>query len=212
MVDNIIFKIAYIVASYLLGSVVFGYIIAKILKKEGFGKIDRAGTAGAGRLYGFKASVPTFFFDVGKGVAVPLVGKLIGLDMLTIVFATLAVLVGHNWPVFFKFIGGGGIASTIGIGFVLIPKETAIVFAIALAVGYAYKYTLGKKHKVNPNVVGGALGTFLLPVFTYIFYKPISLNELFLCNEPLLLVILFSAIFLIILTKGLILHFAYRNI
>ena len=42
MVDSIIFKIAYIIASYLLGSVVFGYIIAKILKKEGFGKIGRA--------------------------------------------------------------------------------------------------------------------------------------------------------------------------
>ncbi len=49
MTESIYFKIFYVIASYLLGSVVFGYIIAKILKKEGFGKIDRPGTAGAGR-------------------------------------------------------------------------------------------------------------------------------------------------------------------
>ena len=67
MIESIYFKIFYVIASYLLGSVVFGYIIAKILKKEGFGKIDRPGTAGAGRQYGFKAALPTFIFDCGKG-------------------------------------------------------------------------------------------------------------------------------------------------
>ncbi len=37
MVDTIYFKVFYIIASYLLGSVVFGYVVARILKKEGFG-------------------------------------------------------------------------------------------------------------------------------------------------------------------------------
>ena len=62
MVDTIYFKIFYIIASYLLGSVVFGYIVARILKKEGFGRVDRPGTAGAGRQYGFKAALPVFIF------------------------------------------------------------------------------------------------------------------------------------------------------
>ncbi|MFO7928744.1 MAG: glycerol-3-phosphate acyltransferase [Candidatus Humimicrobiaceae bacterium] len=201
MIDSIYFKIFYVLASYLLGSVLFAYIMAKIFGRgKNLSEIDRPGTAGAGRQYGYKASIPTFIFDVGKGVAVPLVAHLIGLDRFTMVVATIAVLVGHNWPIFFKFKGGGGIATTIGIAAYLIPVIFLISFGISLAVGFTYKYTLHKKkHQVNPNVVGGALGTFLLPVLCFAFSKPNYLIILFFC------------LFLIIFTKGLILHFMYRN-
>lgn len=204
MVESIYFKIFYVIASYLLGSVVFGYVIAKILKKEGFGKIDRPGTAGAGRQYGLKAALPTFIFDCGKGALIPLAGKAIGLDTLTIVIASLAVLVGHNWPVFFKFRGGGGVATGIGICFVLVPIQFSIVFALALVIGFTYKYTLRKKHKVNPNVVGSLFTIIVLPVLVY--FWPYGLNE------PFLLFILTIGIFAIIVAKGIILHMIYRKI
>ena len=151
MVESIYFKIFYVIVSYLLGSVVFGYIIAKILKKEGFGKIDRPGTAGAGRQYGFKAALPTFIFDCGKGALIPLVGRGIGLDTLTIVIASLAVLAGHNWPVFFKFRGGGGVATAMGISIVLIPIQFLIALTSALSISFIYKYTLRKEAQDKPN-------------------------------------------------------------
>ena len=204
MVESIYFKIFYVIASYLLGSVVFGYIIAKILKKEGFGKIDRPGTAGAGRQYGFKAALPTFIFDCGKGTLIPLVGRAIGLDVLTIVIASLAVLVGHNWPVFFKFRGGGGVATAMGISIVLIPIQFSIVLTSALFISFIYKYTLRKKHKVNPNVVGSLFAVVVLPILVY--FWP------FLLNEPFLLFMLTIGIFVIIVVKGIILHMIYRKI
>ncbi len=202
MIDTIYFKIFYIIASYLLGSVLFAYIMAKILGKgkQNLSEIDRPGTAGAGRQFGYKASIPTFIFDVGKGVLVPLIAiKVLHLDIYTVVIATLAVLVGHNWPIFFKFNGGGGIATTIGIAAYLITYGFLIVFGISLLVGGIYKFAMHKKkHDVNPNVIGGALGTFLLPIFCIIFNEPIEITILFIC------------IFLIIFGKGLILHFRYR--
>ena len=204
MFESIYFKIFYVVASYLLGSVVFGYIIAKILKKEGFGKIDRPGTAGAGRQYGFKAALPTFIFDCGKGALIPLVGRAIGLDVLTIVIASLAVLVGHNWPVFFKFRGGGGVATAMGISIVLIPIQFSIVLTSALFISFIYKYTLRKKHKVNPNVVGSLFAVVVLPILVY--FWP------FLLNEPFLLFMLTIGIFVIIVVKGIVLHMIYRKI
>ncbi len=200
MVENLYFKIAYVLASYLLGSVLFGYIIVKLFKGGDLSKIDRPGTAGAGRQFGYKAGIPTFIFDVGKGVLVPLVARLVGLDEITMILATIAVLVGHNWPVFFKFRGGGGIATTIGIAAYLIPIIFLIVFGISLAVGFAYKYTLRKSHKVNPNVVASALGSFLLPLLCYI------------SGQPEHITLLFVSIFFIIIIKGLILHFMYRNV
>jgi acyl phosphate:glycerol-3-phosphate acyltransferase len=205
MVESIYFKIFYVIAGYLLGSVVFGYIIAKILKKEGFGKIDRPGTAGAGRQYGFKAALPTFIFDCGKGALIPLVGRAIGLDSLTIIIASLAVLVGHNWPVFFKFRGGGGVATAMGISIVLIPIQFLIVLACALSISFTYKYTLRKKHKVNPNVVGSLFAVIVLPIVVYFW-------PFFLRNEPFLLFMLTLGIFLIIVIKGIILHMIYRKI
>ena len=198
--ESIYFKIFYIVASYLLGSVVFGYIVAKILKKEGFGKVDRPGTAGAGRQYGLKAAIPTFLFDCGKGAAIPLIGRAIGLDMRTIVIASLAVLIGHNWPVFFKFRGGGGLATAMGIGVVLLWIPFFIMLAISLSFAFIYKYTWGKKHKVNSNVIGAIIGIFLFPIIAYLFHA------------PLLLIILTLGIFLIILVKGIILHIIYRKV
>ena len=146
MVDTIYFKVFYIIASYLLGSVVFGYVVARILKKKGFGYVDRPGTAGTGRQYGFKAALPVFIFDCGKGAAVPLIGKAIGLDMIIIIIASLALLIGHNWPVFFKFRGGGGVATAMGMAAALAPIQFLIILAIALSIGFTYKYTLGKKH------------------------------------------------------------------
>ena len=200
MVESIYFKIAYIIAGYLLGSVVFGYIMARIYGGKGFGRVDRPGSAGAGRQFGIKAGLPTFIFDVGKGVAVALVGLTIGLDITIIAIACAAMIVGHNWPVFFKFKGGGGIATTMGIAGALIPVPFWISFGAGVVVGFIYKYTLGKNHKVNPNVVGAALGTLLLPVLAWVF------------GFPPVLIILFTVIFLIIVTKGLLLHFMYRTV
>jgi len=207
LVESIYFKILYIIASYLLGSVVFGYIIARILRKEGFGKIDRPGTAGAGRLYGFKAAFPTFIFDCGKGALVAGAGLLIGLDMLIIVIASLAVLIGHNWPVFFKFRGGGGIATAMGVSAVLLPVHFLIVLAISLALGFTYKYTLKKKHKVNPNVVASLFAVTILPVFVY-FWEG---GHKWL-RDPFMIFLLTIGFLIIIVVKGIILHMTYRKV
>jgi acyl phosphate:glycerol-3-phosphate acyltransferase len=204
MVDTIYFKIIYIIASYLLGSVLFSYVMSAVYgrnsEKKDLGTIDRPGAAGAGRQYGLRAGIPTFIFDCGKGVAVVLIGKAIGLDLLVIAAACIAVIVGHNWPIWFKFRGGGGLAAGIGIAAALMFVPFLILLGISVAVGFTYKYTLGRYHRVNPNVVAGALGSFLFPVFAYIF------------DMPFIIIVTAIIIFLIILTKGIILHFTYRNV
>ena len=218
MVESIYFRIFYIIASYLLGSVVFGYVIARILKKDGFGKVDRPGTAGAGRQYGFKAALPTFIFDCGKGALVPGIGILIGLDMLTIVLASLAVLAGHNWPVFYRFRGGGGIATAMGISAVLLPIQFFIVLAVALSLGFTYKYTLKKKqkHKVNQNVVASLFAVIVLPPFLYLWsygYRfLVWSNEWKWQQTPFLIFMLTIGFFIIIVVKGVILHMIYRKV
>lgn len=218
MVDTIYFKILYVIASYLLGSVLFSYIMVKIYSMKGerkdLARVDRPGTAGVGRQYGVKAGLPTFLFDCGKGVAVVLAGQAIGLDNITIAIACVAMLIGHNWPVWFRFRGGGGLATGMGIAGTLMLIPFLIFLGISLVVGFTYKYTLGKRHKVNPNVVAGALGALLFPIFIYLFGFVLD-RQYFSCyvyDQPLVYLIMAIVILLIIVTKGLILHFMYRKV
>lgn len=195
MAESIYFKIAYITASYLLGSIVFGYIMARIYGGKGSVTKDLPGTAGTGRQFGIKAGLPTFIFDVGKGIAVALIGLTIKLDIIIIAIACIAVIAGHNWPVFFKFRGGGGLSTLIGIACVLILVPFWITFGSVVVIGFIYKYTLGKKYKLKPHVFGGALGIFLLPVLAWVFgFQPV-------------MIILFSIIFLMIAARALFLLF-----
>ncbi len=199
MVNTITFKVIFIILSYLLGSVCFGYIFAKILKNKDFGKKDLPGGAGSYRQLGHKIGIATGFLDALKGILPPLLAKFLGLDLFTLVIACLVVIIGHNWPIFFKFRGGGGISVAIGTSLVLIPIEFAIAFPSAIASGYIYKYTLGKRFKVSPIPVGGVVGTLLLPVLAFIF------------NEPLPIILLFTLLFILIVVKGIILNTIYNK-
>ena len=195
MTETIIFKIMFVIACYLIGSVCFGYVFAKALKRKDFGKEDLPGAAGTYRQLGHKIGIATGFLDMAKGLIPILLAKyVIKLDIYTITIASLAIIVGHNWPIFFKFKGGGGLSTTIGVSLALVPLEFAIAFPVAVATGFIYKYTLRERFKVGPNPIGGGVGVFLLPILAFIFH------------EPLPIVILFICVFIIIVVKGIILY------
>ena len=138
--------------------------------------------------------------------------------MLTIVLASLAVLAGHNWPVFYRFRGGGGIATAMGISAVLLPIQFFIVLAVALSLGFTYKYTLKKKqkHKVNQNVVASLFAVIVLPPFLYLWsygYRFLVWeNEWKWQQTPFLIFMLTIGFFIIIVVKGVILHMIYRKV
>ena len=161
-----------IVFSYLLGSVCWGYILAKVLKKKDFGKDDLPGAAGSSRQLGLPVGILVGFLDALKGVIAVLLAKSLGMSYVVIILSSLAVVAGHNWPVFFNFKGGGGLGPTIGISICLIPRELAIALPAAITVGYIYRYTLWQYIKIPPNPVGGGVGLILLPLLSYYFKEP----------------------------------------
>lgn len=125
--ESLITIIPYIIFSYLLGSILIGYFIARILKKKDFGKNDMPGTAGTYRQLGLVPAFLVLSFDFVKGFLVPWVGILLGFPQLTIIIASFAVVSGHNWPLFFKFSrGGGGIVTSLGAALFLFPQQTLL--------------------------------------------------------------------------------------
>jgi len=104
------------VFGYLLGSIPFGMVIAKVM---GLGNLREIGSGNIGatnvlRTGNKKAAALTLIFDAGKGaVAVLLARAFIGEDAAQI--AGLAAFLGHLFPVWLGFRGGKGVATFMGI-------------------------------------------------------------------------------------------------
>lgn len=111
------------VIAYLLGSISFSVIISK--KIAGFDVREKgsgnAGSTNVLRTVGKKAAVLTLICDVLKGVVVVLIATLVGkiwkeLDgALLVQLAGIFVIIGHTFPIFFKFKGGKGVATSLGV-------------------------------------------------------------------------------------------------
>ncbi len=111
-----------IVLAYLLGSVPFGYLAGRFLRREdirnyGSGNI---GATNVMRLLGPAAALLVLLFDVGKGTAAIGLARLLTGQEHFWWLAALAVLTGHCWPVFLGFKGGKGTATALGILFGLV--------------------------------------------------------------------------------------------
>ena len=123
-----------LVIAYLLGSIPFAYIIARL--KKGV-DIRRVGGGNVGALNTYREIGPAFGIgvlaaDIIKGAVAVLVARGLGIDVVWVCVAGFAAVVGHNWPVFLGFKGGKGAATVIGVMVALTPVETLIGGAIVL--------------------------------------------------------------------------------
>ena len=118
--------VAYIVVailSYLIGSINFSIIIST--KVAGFDVREKgsgnAGTTNMLRTVGKKAALITLVCDILKGVISILLALLIGKiakeanNSILVQIAGILVIIGHTFPIFFKFKGGKGVATAVGV-------------------------------------------------------------------------------------------------
>ena len=112
--------IAAIAAGYLIGSIPFGLVLTRM---AGLGNIRRIGSGNIGatnvlRTGNKSLAAATLLLDVSKGALVVLVVSrnwgFVGL-MDAGLFAGLATVLGHNFPVWLQFRGGKGVATTMGV-------------------------------------------------------------------------------------------------
>lgn len=113
-----------IIISYLLGSLPSAYIFGRLLKgidirKFGSGNV---GATNASRVLGKSIGITVLMLDILKGfIAVAVLINFLALKAGSIPRETLGIvlgfscILGHNWPVFLKFKGGKGIATTLGV-------------------------------------------------------------------------------------------------
>ena len=120
---QMLYSILATLAAYLIGSLSFAVIVSRSMglkdprtfgsKNPGATNVLRSGNKAA--------AIVTLLLDALKGLlpvlAVKLWGKSFGLEDGTIAMVGLAAFLGHLWPVFFRFKGGKGVATFIGVVF-----------------------------------------------------------------------------------------------
>ena len=144
---NILISIAFIIISYLFGSIPFGLVIGKGIKhidiREHGSK--NIGTTNSIRVLGKKLGFFVFFCDVFKGMAIILTLKLLNhYDVwntpIDYIWYGAAAILGHAYSIFLDFKGGKVVATSLGVVFVLCPTAAIlclIVFVLTLKItGY----------------------------------------------------------------------------
>lgn len=141
------FPAAAALLGYLIGSLSFGVIISRVMglndprtfgsKNPGATNVLRSGHKGA--------AMATLLLDAGKGwLAVMLVrwyGKPYGLEDGTLAMVGLATFVGHLYPVFFRFVGGKGVATALGVLTGISPILGLATAATWLIMAYFFRYS-----------------------------------------------------------------------
>jgi glycerol-3-phosphate acyltransferase PlsY len=114
---------------YLAGSVPTGYLLVQALKGVDIRTVGsgNTGATNVGRVAGKFWAVFVAVFDMAKGGLVVLAAVCSGVSSPWVLAATgIAGVIGHNYPVWLRFEGGKGVATTFGVLFFLDPLATLI--------------------------------------------------------------------------------------
>lgn len=137
----------FVLAAYLIGSISFAVVVSKVFRLDdprSYGS-KNPGATNVLRTGNKKAALLTLLGDGAKGfVAVYLAktcGQAYGIDETGIALVAIAVFLGHLWPVFFRFVGGKGVATALGILLAIDWRLGLATLATWLIIAYAFRYS-----------------------------------------------------------------------
>ncbi len=154
-----------VLAGYLVGSVPFGIILARILggkdvRAHGSGNI---GAANVSRVVGPVAGIVTLLLDAAKGgLAVWLAARFTEHNASAMILAGLGALLGHCFPVWLRFKGGKGVAAALGVFTALCPLAALSAFILFLLVVAFWRYVS----------LGSLSAAAAMPLLIYFLWAP----------------------------------------
>ena len=147
MIKEIFLSILVAVISYLIGSVSTGILLSKNtgtdIRSEGS---RNPGATNMLRVMGTKMGVLTFIGDSLKAIIACLLGQWVlpnntfGIEGFGTMLAGIFAVLGHNWPIFYDFRGGKGVASSVAVRLMLNPTYGLFCLGIFLLIIYFTEY------------------------------------------------------------------------
>ncbi len=130
------------IAGYLLGSISCGLIVAKLAHGPNLYEVGSHSTGASNvlRSMGVKWGLVTFLGDYAKGLLAAGLGWLVTGEVWGAMLGGLMCVIGHNWPVFYGFKGGKGVAVSTAVALVCFPVPALISYAVTIAVIALLRY------------------------------------------------------------------------
>lgn len=171
------------IIGYLLGSANSSLIVGKFygtdIRKHGSGN---AGLTNTLRTLGKTAALFVLLGDVLKGILSYLIGLYITGDALGGMIGGTAAIIGHVWPVYFRFRGGKGVLTTVAVLFMMDWKIALILLGVFIVVVGLTRYVS----------LGSTLGAALFPVLAVLMHKR-TVDLIFAVLIGLLLIVMHRA-------------------
>jgi acyl phosphate:glycerol-3-phosphate acyltransferase len=184
------------ISSYLLGSISFGRIIMRMMKPgeslddiempiagvDGTYKLKSIGGNTASMKLGARGGCLVGFLDIFKTFLPTLAFRLLYPDQPYFLFAALAGVIGHNWPIYYRFKGGRGISPFYGGLFAFDPLGGLVVALTSMFLGMVVFKELLLAYAGGPFLT---LPWFLItqnqsPWFVYYLGYSILVNVIFI--------------------------------
>ena len=129
--------------AYLLGSITFGLIVTRL---AGYGDVRKIGSGSIGatnvlRLGSKPGAVLTLAGDIAKGVLPVVAARWILDEPVLLTLAALGAFLGHLFPVYFRFEGGKGVATALGVLAAIDWQLASILIATWLVVAAMFRYS-----------------------------------------------------------------------
>ena len=149
---------AVLVFAYLLGSIPTALIMSKRfsgvdIRTLGDGNMGARNTS---RTLGAKLGIVVAVVDFLKGVLAVLLANLLGLALIWQILAGICAILGHDFPVFAKFKGGQGLATSLGTMLVLFPTQMLLGSIL-----YGILFLTTKKSSISAGFGGGLMALLL---------------------------------------------------
>jgi glycerol-3-phosphate acyltransferase PlsY len=160
---DMILGIVLVVLGYLCGSLASAVIVCRIMglpdpREQGSGN---PGATNVLRLGGKKAAALTLAGDMLKGAIPVLLAHLLSDSPAVLASTAVAAIVGHMYPVFFRFKGGKGVATTFG-------AVAALVYPVALFMGAVWVVTAMATRYASLASMAAAVAA---PLFALVFIQ-----------------------------------------
>ncbi len=178
-----------VILGYLLGSISSSILVGKVF---GVGDIRKHGSGNAGatntlRVLGKKAAIFTVVGDILKAVIAVLVARFLAgafitdsfLAEISVYAAAFAVVLGHNFPIYFGFKGGKGVLTSGVIIIMLNPVIGTATVVTALVIMALSKYVS----------LGSITAGIMYPVWICIYYSNVPYKMVFAVVLGLMLVV-----------------------
>lgn len=130
------------VLSYLFGAIPAGYILYRWSERKDIRKFGSRsiGATNVLRLKGWKYGIAVVAFDFSKGFLPAFIASRLFEDNRIVMLCGLMTVIGHCYPVFIKFKGGKGVATTVGVYAAVSVVPLLVVLALFLIVVLITRY------------------------------------------------------------------------